>query len=82
MTMPIEETYVVVDADLDTADDNSSHAHCTFCQPTPGPVVALCGELKVWSGKRDPGGAIPVDACPTCSDLFYAPCALCGSDPF
>jgi hypothetical protein len=83
MTMPLEETYVSIDADLDTADDKSRHAHCTFCQGRkPGPVVALCGEIKITTGAVEPGGAVPADACGTCVDLFYMPCVLCGMGPY
>ena len=84
MSMPLEETYVSVDPDQDTASDNSKHAHCTYCQPNKaGPVYALCGEIKIL--KRPvtlPDQGVPANACQTCVELYYQNCVRCGAGPW
>ena len=71
MSQPIEETYVVVDADLDTADDEFEHDYCTGCFPHPGPAIALCGTWIVGQGKVT--APIPEHPCQTCLDAPVGP---------
>jgi len=80
MTMPVNETYVVVDADLDTADDDKDHSFHRACQGgEDGPKVAWCGAWQVFT--TPPRVGPPPNACQECLPRWFTQsgCAACGA---
>ena len=74
MTMPLEETWVSVDADLDTADDDKTHLNHACV--TSGPAIAWCGELKICRGRVVLQSGRP-DVCRACDEIADARHSWC-----
>ncbi len=86
MTMPLEERFVTVDPDQDTADDERNHyTHACFTDlanwGSQRPVVAWCGEWFITQGQIwKPWESIP-GLCQECEQALYSgkPCPRgCG----
>lgn len=81
MTMPLEETFVSVDVDLDTSDDDAehfSHKNCPQDVLRPGPIVSMCGAWYVApaNGVR---WHLLKEGCPECALAWELnACAFCG----